>query len=204
MRLPRTWKKTAFTLLEILVVVLILSFLLTISLPRMNGTYRNSQLRMGVRDIVSLLKYARAEAVTKRKWVEVRMNLDQHEYQLDLMIDGVRILYREEEDIPLSPEEKIRVLNDMVQFTSVVTYDDRIEEEDDSIVVLRFYPRGTATAATIVMQTVGKNPNEQAYMTIELYSTTGAVEVYPGKPETDGINQYTIEVDAEDADYSRN
>ncbi|MBN1517386.1 GspH/FimT family pseudopilin [Candidatus Sumerlaeota bacterium] len=194
------------TMIEIVVVVVILGMLLAVAAPSMKHMLHRGQLRGEARNLVSLLKYARNEAVSRNQLVELHFDLREHVYRLDLMLDGIPANVREEDEMRVESEERVIELpsND-VQFTAVVTYEmernrrykeqdpylkkrnrrssSRDDEDDADIVTLRFYPRGTATGASIVLQSVKENRDEEKFMTVELYSTTGRVEVHNGKPD---------------------
>ena len=57
--------KKAFTLIEILLVVVLISVISAIALPNFGPVYRDLQLRRTVDDIVYLMRYTQTRAITK-------------------------------------------------------------------------------------------------------------------------------------------
>ncbi len=57
--------KKAFTLIEILLVVILLSVVAAIALPNFGPVYRDMQLRRSADDIVYLMRYTQTRAITK-------------------------------------------------------------------------------------------------------------------------------------------
>ena len=187
-------RSVAFTFLELVVVITIIGLLIAAGVPHMQKSQRKSELRMAARNIVSVLKYARAEAVSRRQRVEVRFDLKEHLFRMDLLIDGIPASMREEQELRVDSEEEIHRLprtKDLkrVAISKIYTFDQvtqiNDEEGQPTIVALRFYPRGTATGAIIVLQTLRNKKDKEEYMTVELFRTTGIVEVYEGRPADD-------------------
>lgn len=184
----------AFTFLEIVVVITIIGLLIAAGVPHMQKAHRKSELRMAARNIISLLKLARAEAISRRQRVEVRFDLQEHCYRMDLLLEGLPASIREEQGQHVESEEEVHQLPRTaaelrVAFSKIYTFDQLtlINDEDGQlrIVALRFYPRGTATGAIIVLQTLRKKQSNEEYMTVELFRTTGIVEAYGGRPADD-------------------
>lgn len=185
----RTYRlRSAFTLIEVLVVIVIVSMLATMAIPRFKTVFRSNQLRTSARDIVSLMRLARAEAITQRSIVYLRFDLDSHVYRLDLNLDGISARERQEGRGYLDPSEQIRELPETVLFNNIVTFDE-YTLVGDQIVELRFFPRGTATGAIILLQTHHEDEKNAKYMTVELFRTTGNVEVYEGQPKDSSVQR---------------
>lgn len=205
-------RRQALTFIELLVVIVILGIVFAMAVPSISTISRRGNLRRETRRLVSLMKLARAEAVSRSRVVELKFDLEQHVYRLDMNLDYKSALEREEAGERVLPEEEVIELPaGQVEFTAIVTYSEkkkaiyedhnaydsgrvgsvgrRKEKEDDRFVSLKFYPRGSVTGATVVLQTVRARQSDQRYMTIDLFSTTGKVEVTAGKPKDNDIFQ---------------
>lgn len=64
-------KRQAFTLIEILVVLAIITIMLAVGIPFLRGGSQRMRLKSALRGSISLLNYARAEAISRRRWVKV-------------------------------------------------------------------------------------------------------------------------------------
>jgi len=165
-------KQKAMTLLEITVVMVIVSIILALAAPNIGGLRLKGQLRTSARNLATLLRYARGEAIYGHRVVKVRIDVNNRRYWLDLMIDSTPATEREK----TLPVEAMRELDENVYFDRVVVYEKAERVRNDTI-VLDFRPRGSATASTIVLSdTKGRR------MTIEVFGTIGAIEAYSGEP----------------------
>ena len=66
--------KRAFTLVEIMVVVAVMGLLIGISIPAFRNITKKAPLEQGVRDVESLCRQARAEAIVRQQAMEVLFN----------------------------------------------------------------------------------------------------------------------------------
>lgn len=69
-------KRNAFTLLEILLVVFILTILMAVTIPRFSRTYRHMVLRQTGESVLALLQYAREEAILNGKKEFIKVDQD--------------------------------------------------------------------------------------------------------------------------------
>ena len=162
------------TLLEITVVLMIVSVMLVVAIPSFGPLRRKSELRTSAREIAALVRYGRASAIFGHRVVKLRIDVPNRRYRLDLMIDSTPASKRDEEDV--RDVEAVRDLPERIYFDRVVLYE-KSEESRDDIAVLNFNPRGTVTAVTIVLADLKGHR-----MTVDVFGTTGAVEVYQGAP----------------------
>jgi len=162
------------TLLEITIVLLIISVMLAVTLPRFGPLRLKAELRTSTRNLATLIRYGRAAAIYGRRVVKLRIDVQHRRYRLDLMTDSIPAGKRDEDK--LERVEAIRDLPDKVYFERIVLYEEP-EKAGEGIVVLNFTPRGNVTPATIVLSDV-----KGRRMTVDIFGTTGAVEVYQGAP----------------------
>jgi len=170
-------KRTGITLLEILIVMTILLIMLAFSIPSMKGLHQRNQLHTSAREVVALLKYARGEAVLGEKQVEVRFDVPGDRYRLDLREQDESARRRDREQTRKTVE-KIRYLPLKIHFLEITTQAEA--DEKSGIAGILFYPNGSATAATIVMQS-----ERGRTMTIEVAGATGLSKAYDGLPEVE-------------------
>jgi len=170
-------EQTGITLLEILVVMMILAVMLAFSIPSMKGFHQRNQLHTSAREVVALLKYARGEAVLGEKQVEVRFDVPGDRYRLDLLEQDESARRRDREQT-LKTVEKIRYLPLRIHFLEITTQAEA--DEKSGIARMLFYPNGSATAATIVMES-----ERGRTMTIEVAGATGLSKAYDGLPEVE-------------------
>ncbi len=167
------------TFLEILMVISIMAIMFLVATPRLKGTFLQNELVTTTRDLARLMRLARSEAVYSDKPVPLRINLDDAWYQLSLPPrddDKDTSSYRGQEKRRSEVEQK-RYLPLDVEFAEITT-DAPPDPENDNIVRLIFFPNGTATASTIILE--GRKGNA---MTIDLAPSTGYSRVYKGRPE---------------------
>jgi len=167
-------RQRAMTLLEITVVLVIVSVMLAITLPSFGPFKLKSERRTSARNLAAIIHYARGAAIYSRRVVKLRIDVEHSRYRLDLMTNSIPASKRDEKDV--EPIEAIRNLPEKIYFDRVILYE-KTEESENGIVVLNFTPRGTVTAAAIVLADV-----KGQRVTVDIFGTTGAVEVYAGVP----------------------
>lgn len=169
-------RQSGMTLLEIMVAIMIVGVLLSVALPRLSP--HRGQLRTSARNLAALIRYARTQAIYGHRSVQLLLDVRSAQYRLDLLIDSVPARKRRGKDV--DQMESLRTLPDRVYFDRVLLYDGAGSVKSD-VVQLDFSPRGTVTPATVVLA-----DTKGHHMTLDIFGTTGAVEVYRGEPPADG------------------
>ncbi len=157
--------------------MMILAVMLVFSIPSMKGFHQRNQLHTSAREVVALLKYARGEAVLGEKQVEVRFDVPGDRYRFDLHAQDENARRRDREQTRKTVE-KIRYLPLTIYFLEITTQAEA--DEKPGIARILFYPDGSATAATIVMES-----ERGRTMTIEVAGATGLPKAYDGLPEVE-------------------
>ena len=67
-------KNAGFTLVELLVLVIILSIIVTLSTPRFSGTYKSLKTRSEAKKLLDFLRFARGNAVSRQKEYQVLLS----------------------------------------------------------------------------------------------------------------------------------
>jgi prepilin-type N-terminal cleavage/methylation domain-containing protein len=169
------------TFVELIIVVVILSILLVFAVPNMRGIYERNKLVSASRQIISLIRYARAESITGEREIELNFDIEKNKYWLDLKKFS-RILGSGDRkaERPELIEQELS-LPQFVYFSKVTTEDD--EEGREKASIITFYPDGSATGASIVL--VNKTPRKKSpeYLVIEVSHATALPDVYQMSPE---------------------
>ena len=169
------------TFVELVIVVVILSILLVFAVPNMRGIYERNKLVSASRQIISLIRYARAESITGEREIELNFDIEKNKYWLDLKKFS-RILGSGDRkaERPELIEQELS-LPQFVYFSKVTTEDD--EEGREKASIITFYPDGSATGASIVL--VNKTPRKKSpeYLVIEVSHATALPDVYKMSPE---------------------
>jgi type II secretion system protein H len=165
-RRPR--RSRAVTFLELMIVLVILGIVLAVSLPSLKTTYQRGQLSSAAREIVALLRVARAEAIFREHPIEVRFDLAGDRYRLDLLEPDTDKHHRYNEP-RISEIEQIRYLPRDVSFAEISTEAEATDKPNVAKVV--FFPNGSATGASIILENVRGRK-----MKIELAHATALTE----------------------------
>ena len=172
-------RQRGMTLLELSIVLVILAVLTIFSVPNMRGLYERNKLVTSSRELVSLIRYARAEAITNERETEIRIDVKKDRYRLDLNRYKYAEVRGSGDRRSRKPEqvEHIRHLPRFVNFKEVATSID--PEAREKIAKIVFFPNGSATWTTIVLE--NRPPGKEArvrHMVIEVSHATGLPEVY--------------------------
>jgi prepilin-type N-terminal cleavage/methylation domain-containing protein len=156
-------KKTCrgMTLLELSIVIVILGVMMAFSIPNMRGVNDRNKLISSTRELAGLIRYARAEAITREYETEIRLDVEKGRFRLDLnefknqriMGSGDRLEKKRQQF------EQIRDLPRDVRFTKVYTELD--PQGTERIARIVFFPDGTATWADINLESRPKHKDSK-------------------------------------------
>lgn len=164
-----------FTLIEIIVVVIIVAVMFAVMLPSLRSTAEGNRLRSSVRQVTTLMKYARTEAVFNGRTTEVFLDTKKHQFWMDLRTPDKKTGRYDPKKLKTNMERK-RELDTRVIFHSVTAAPENIL---DHIIAFDFYPDGTASPGLITFS----NGNPTLY-TLEILKSTGMVELKKGDLES--------------------
>jgi prepilin-type N-terminal cleavage/methylation domain-containing protein len=167
--------RKGMTFLELLTVITILAVLMGVTFPTLRAFNEKNKLRGTVREIVALIKYARAEAIFGQRMTEVFFDLEKRQFWLDLREPDPRTGEYNPKRKKRQLEQK-RTLHQDLWFDEVTAYDTNIIR--DKVVAVDFYPDGSASPLFL---TVANRAG--AKLTIEVIKSTGRAEVTPGTIE---------------------
>jgi len=164
----RCGTSSGFSLLELLVVILLISLISALVMPRMAASLPGVQLKSTARAVAASLRYARSKAVFEST---PYVAIFDHTQRL-LAVEPV------EEPIESAELDKLReILNtsrvyelpDGIEFAAFNNSD---ADQDRDLFSILFFPRGDSTGGKIVLQNLRGN---QYALTVD--PITGAVEI---------------------------
>lgn len=150
------WReRRAFTLIEMMVVLILMSILAAAIIPEMKGSFQDALLRSTGRDFINVFNLASSRAVSLDRACRVQLNPQEHRYILQRQVQS-------------GMQQRFEDLRDVVggegKWDSRITVeirrpgDDALNEqnapkvqatENDTSDAISFFPDGTADAAEI-------------------------------------------------------
>lgn len=140
---PGVWGINArgFTLLELILVMVIITVVLSMAAPSLRGFFASRKAHDAAAGILSLIRYARSQAITEGRNYRLNLNPDEGVYWLTVdEAGGYANLDTDMGRKFLLPE-----------FTSMKLEmdDDTEKDEDESEAYIGFYPKGHVDVCTI-------------------------------------------------------
>ncbi|RKX31209.1 MAG: hypothetical protein DRP22_04080 [Verrucomicrobia bacterium] len=186
----------AFTLIEVLLVVMIIMIAAAVAVPVFRGSFHGLALRSTVRDLIMAGRYARARAALQSKQVALIFYLERGRFE-------VAELTPEEKDVDVagivhdfegadlwggSPEEELkarisykvtplisRAASAGVRILRVST--DKVSQEYEGSAWVYYYPNGMCDGYTVEL---ADKRGRRAVITVSPYSGTPSVEYSSG------------------------
>lgn len=174
---------SAFTLIEVMVVLVIILGLASVAIPTMRGTLGSTQLKSGTRGVVALMRYARSLAILREKPCEIIFVPKENTYQLRLLdehgsVEEQRRHERNEKNALRNDGETDRLHHLPKGIEFFVIYSSATPSPKDDFPRVVYYADGSATPATIVLL----NTEKRSTMNIQIYRATGMTRVEQGTP----------------------
>ena len=141
----------AYSLIELLVVLAILSLIITITTPFLPNVIASSNVKTATRELASNLKQAQSLAINKQTETTVSLNIEQHNYMLG--------------------DKKTKLKLPDAANLSLITA--RSEQLSDVEGIIRFFPDGSSTGGQIKLSYIN-----QEYI-IDVHWLTGKVRILP-------------------------
>ena len=147
---------SAFTLIELMTVIVIIGIITALIIPEMRGTFEDALLRSTSRDLVNIFELASSRAISLNQLHRVHLDIATGKYLVERRVRSGT----QEEFLPLKDVSgctgeldkritiEVRRPDEVATDTGVATVPP-IQNEFETI---SFYPDGTADAATVTLQ----------------------------------------------------
>ncbi len=155
--------------------VIIVAIMFAVMLPSIRSTAEGNRLRSSVRQVTTLMKYARTEAVFNGRTTQLFLDTEKHQFWMDLRTPDEKT-GRYDPKKPKSNMERKRELDTRVRFESINAAPENILDE---IVAFDFFPDGSASPGLVSFT----NGSPTLY-TLEILKSTGMVELTKADLET--------------------
>jgi prepilin-type N-terminal cleavage/methylation domain-containing protein len=184
--------RRAFTIVELMFVLVILGVLMTVALPKMTGSNDFSAVQTTARDMARLAAYARQAAVSVQRETRLVLDTEQGEWWLEIPEEGEdlddRADRRRRERQAISTIEEPHELHTRVKFGEIQTPGRDLLGDD--VIIVRFRPNGTSSGAVIGLESL-----RGTRFTVEIEEATGRPLAYQGKPRELGEKMEDLGVD---------
>ncbi len=179
-RADRTCRASAFTLVEIMIVVALLGIVAAMGIPSIVQFNKKEDLRKAVADVVEVCSNARAQAILRGTTVELVI----HPQERSLAVSAVPASKSTETDggeappaaEPATPRSGLSAqISDRITIEMVDV--NLFEYKDLEEAKVRFYPNGTCDELTIVLRS-----EKNEFRKISLEATTSLASVDPIGP----------------------
>ena len=144
-----TKKNSAFTLIEILLVIVIMGIVLAIAAPNFSNGYSNVQLKKTADDLLTVSRWAQAMAIGQERTYALSFSNDRHSYNLIRTKDSLQneeVVTNDGTDDADNYEPVHGALGKMHTVPGAI----RLDTKDD---LIKFYPDGTIDQSKIQLVT---------------------------------------------------
>jgi prepilin-type N-terminal cleavage/methylation domain-containing protein len=183
-RFQRNARASAFTLMELMVVLVLIGIMSAMIIPEMRGTYEDARLRSASRDLLNVFDLAYSRAISLRQTHRVRLDRINSRYFIEKSRPEGRgkNVFSVVQDIPGGEGEIDRRISMEVRKTgedlSVATDQPPTQNardgmpSQDSEDAIAFYPDGTADAREIWLE-----DREGFRLALRINATTARVQI---------------------------
>lgn len=177
--------KKAFTLIEVLVVLIIIGLILGIAVPRAGSVFRSS-LKVSSTNLAGIIKYAYDNAIVTQRIERLGFDFSKSQYLLEATTPGTLIDF-DVEDIKESDKDeknpssnfknvegawgKVNSLPTGVKFESIYNYTLK-KEFKEGVTYLYFFPQGFTQSLIIRLKA-----NKAGYYSIKINPISGACSI---------------------------
>ena len=148
-----------FTLLELVLVLLLMGLIAGLTLPFVASTLDRLKLQSEVRQVASVLRFARSEAISKKTLFTFNVNIDKNHYWLAMP--------KQNEITQLKP------IDETVRVQDYQKIDETLSKGSFTII---FYPRGNSSGGTLRFKSIKDKDEENIYEVI-IDPITGKSEI---------------------------
>ena len=169
---PRTYSASSgFTLFELLIVILIISLISALVMPRMASSLPGVQLKSTTRAVAASLRYARSRAVYESTPYIAIFDSTQN----FLAVEPIETPMDAAESDGIRKILNMSGLEKLYEFPAGIDFDvvnDNAADQDPDVFAIFFFPGGDSTGGKIVLQNLRRK-----HYTITVDTITGSVEI---------------------------
>ena len=151
-----TSSQRAFTLIELMTVLVLIGIMTAMIIPEMRGTFEEALLRSTSRDLVSVFEIASSRAVSLNQSLRVQLNTGDGHYLIERRVqEGTREVFVPLKDIAGGEghlDQRISVEVRRADGESAGSTGEREPQNNGQTWAIAFHPDGTADAARILLQ----------------------------------------------------
>jgi prepilin-type N-terminal cleavage/methylation domain-containing protein len=172
-RVQTNWTQDGFTLVELSIVILLLSFILLLSIPRFSAVLAGHRLNSSGHLITGMVRYIYDQATAKKRLYRLNYDLKEGELWVTFLneagdfVDDQSILARQ------------RKLPPGIQFEDIAVAAEKVKE---GRTYTQFFPSGLVDRAIIHLRTDGG-----AQLSVLIHSISGRVTIEPGYREAEVV-----------------
>jgi general secretion pathway protein H len=163
--------RRGFTLFELLVVLVVISLMSAMVIPRLSGHLSNLELKTAAKRVAAVMRYARNKAATEKVMVSSEMEIDGRQLSIYALTD-LKALYTSKEEDSEDEErsaDQIYVLPEGIRFSPSQDNDSPVNDQKMTIL---FFPNGSCSGGAVTLV----NENEKSFdLTID--PITGKVTI---------------------------
>lgn len=174
--------KRAFSTVELMVVMIVLSVFLLFSMPLMKNAHKRNKLEAAAREVTVLARYARQQAILRNQTTELRLDIPENRFRIELNPEGEegRRNSRRNHNRNIEKAHYLDKKHNRIYFKKVESVTDPFGR--DKIAHIKFFKNGSASPSHILIA-----DDEDKKITVEIAGASGAVRMYKGEPEAEKI-----------------
>ncbi len=144
-------RRNAFTLLELLVVLVIISLISALVAPRIGGSLTNLELKTGAKRIAAALRYARSKAVSEKKTYAAYFDFDHNRLTISREEQPANISLFDDSAGDSESKEKATEVYDLPNEVSIQATPDAEKNQSPSPYQIQFYPNGSSSGGSVLV-----------------------------------------------------
>ena len=172
-RVQTIWTQDGLTLVELSIVILLLSFILLLSIPRYGDVLGGQRLKSSGHLITGMVRYVYDQATAKKRIYRLNYSLKEGELWVTFLDDVGEFV----EDF--SPLGRRRKLLAGIRFEDIVTPREKVKEGQT---FTQFFPTGLVENAIVHLRT-----DDGDQLTLFLHPLSGRVTIEQGYREEKGV-----------------
>ncbi len=168
-------RSTGFTLFELLVVLVVISLMSAMVIPRLSGYLDTLTLKTAAKKVTAALRYARNKAATEK--VPVISRFETEANRLVVSVDSNRQHHALRKNKASNPESEIPTEEEVYQLPGGIYFsredkDINSDTSEDENITIFFFPNGSSSCVVVVF-----NNEKGKQFKIEIDSITGSAGI---------------------------